>query len=259
MYIEGVKDGERFFDTLRRTTATKPVIILKGGRGKSGARATASHTASLAGSMQVWQTMVTQAGAISVENIDEMIDLAVSFCFLPPIKGRRVGVIGGGGGASVLAADQCEEAGLDVIPLPTEIREELKSKGDPIWDWISNPVDGSIRANDSLPTDDILQMMAKNRSFDLLITGMNVGGPMQAGQQKMSAADHLRRLKPETSKLKPLLVVMADEAPGNVDYDDWKLQGEVRRQLIAANIAIYPSLGRAARAAKKLIDYYQRT
>ena len=78
MYVEGVRDGRRFFDTLSRTAATKPVIILKGGRGKSGTRVVASHTASLAGSMEIWETLVAQAGAIPVKNFDEMVDVAVT-------------------------------------------------------------------------------------------------------------------------------------------------------------------------------------
>ncbi len=148
MYIEGAKDGKRFFDVLRRTAPIKPVIVIKGGKGQAGARATASHTASLAGSLQIWEAMVAQAGAVSVETLDELIDLAVSFRFLPPIRGKRVGVAGGAGGASVLAADECERAGLEVIPLPPEFREEMKNRGISIWDWLSNPADLSIREND---------------------------------------------------------------------------------------------------------------
>jgi len=97
------------------------VIILKGGRGKSGTRATASHTASLAGSAEVWKTAMKQTGAVTVSDIEELIDVAAAFYFLPPANGTHVGVAGGGGGGSVLAADLCEEAGLEVIPLPVEI------------------------------------------------------------------------------------------------------------------------------------------
>ena len=145
MYVEGLRDGRRFFDALRKATTVKPVVILKGGRGQAGARAVASHTASLAGSADLLDVALAQAGAVSADSMEEFIDLAVTFHYLPPIRGLGVGVIGGAGGASVLAADQCEAAGLDVIPIPPEIREELKNKGISIWDWIGNPVDHSIR------------------------------------------------------------------------------------------------------------------
>ena len=168
MYIEGVRDGKRFLEILRKTTVKKPVIILKGGRGKSGTRATASHTASLAGSMEVWKTAMKQAGAISVAHIEELLDVAAAFYFLQPAYGNHVGVAGGGGGGSVIAADLCEEAGLDVIPLPDEIREELRKQNHPIWDWVTNPVDFSIALKDSV-SGYITKMMVKNPNFDLSI------------------------------------------------------------------------------------------
>ena len=257
MYVEGVKDGQRFFNTLRRAASTKPVIIIKGGRGKSGARATASHTASLAGSVKIWETAVTQAGAVSVENLDELIDMAVSFYFLPPIRGRRVGVAGGAGGASVLAADQCEEAGLDVIPLPAEFREELKSKGVTIWDWLGNPADMSIREDDNFSVGAVLEMMARNQNFDLLIAIIH--GPHHRWHKEMSAETYLEEYRLKESSQKPLLAMLADRSLGTDDDDwSWKLMREMRMQLIADNIPFYPTIERAARAARKLIDYYQK-
>ena len=129
MYVEGVRDGLRLRSVLAETTRTKPVIILKGGTGESGTRMTSSHTASMAGSHKIWQHMVRQAGAVSADNMEQLLDIAATFTHLPPLKGFNVGVAGGGGGSSVLAADQCEAAGLNVIPLPAEIREELKASG----------------------------------------------------------------------------------------------------------------------------------
>ena len=90
---------------------------------------TFSHTASLAGSFPVWEAMVRQAGAISVDDFDELIDLTVAFRFLPKVLGKRVGVIGGGGGPSVIAAEECEESGLEVIPIPQEMRRRTQEPG----------------------------------------------------------------------------------------------------------------------------------
>lgn len=258
MYIEGVKDGRRFFETLCRITPTKPVIIAKGGRGNAGTRAASSHTASLAGSMKIWETVIAQAGAISVENFDELADLATLFYFLPPIRGTRVGIVGGGGGAGVLAADQCEEAGLDVIPLPLEIREELKSQGVVMWDWIGNPTDMSIRADDKFGAGDMLQLMAENQNFDLLITMM--GAPYRRGQPEISPKSHVEQYTLKGNNPKPLLAIVADRGLGIDDYDNAnaKLTAGVRTELIAANIPFYPTIGRAARAVRKVVDYYRK-
>ena len=258
MYVEGVKDGPRFFRSLRQATSVKPVIVIKGGQGKSGARATASHTASLAGSMKIWETAVTQAGAVSAGTLDELVDLAVAFYFLPSIRGRRVGVAGGAGGASVLAADRCEEAGLDVIPLPTEFREELRNKGVPIWDWIGNPADMSIREDDSLSIGDMLQMMDGNQNFDLLIAIMR--SHFHRGQQDTSVETYLDEYNLKECNQKPFLAVVTDGSAGITDEDNQtqKLMYQVRGKLIEASIPFYPTIGRAARAAAKLIDYYQK-
>ena len=66
LYIEGVRDGKRFPEALRKAASVKPVLIVKGGRGMAGTRATVSHTASLAGSQKIWEALVRQSGAISV-------------------------------------------------------------------------------------------------------------------------------------------------------------------------------------------------
>jgi acyl-CoA synthetase (NDP forming) len=260
MYIEGVRDGRRFYDTLRRTTANKPVIIVKGGRGQSGTRATASHTASLAGSMEVWETVIRQAGAVSVRHPGELADVAAAFHFLPSITGRKVGVAGGAGGSSVLAADLCEEAGLDVIPLPVEMREELQAQGSPIWDWIGNPADMSIRIDRNWDTGDMLKMMAGHPSFDLLIAFVH--GHFHGGQGKISAETFLKQYRLNELGNKPLLAVMEEQRQGgNGDAEQaWvqELMEEVKAGLMAAGVPFYPSIERAAEAGSKLIDYYQR-
>lgn len=258
MYVEGIRDGKRFFDSLRQAASIKPVVVLKGGRGKSGLIATASHTASIAGSLEIWEALVTQAGAVHAESLEELIDLAVSFNFLPPITGLRVGVAGGGGGASVLAADQCEHAGLDVIPLPAEIRDELKTKGSTIWDWIGNPADMSIRDSADFVPGVVLQMMSKNKNFDLLIAIMSE--PHHKHQQGIPVESYLKQFKLEPRNHKPLLAVVAEKGLGIDDYDNWswKAMCEVRTKLIETRIPFYPTIGRAARAARKLVEYYEK-
>ena len=260
MYIEGVRDGARFFNTLRDVTKLKPVIIVKGGRGRSGTRATASHTASLAGSVEVWETMVKQAGAISAEHLDELVDIGAAMHFLPPILGNRVGVAGGSGGSSVLAADQCEGAGLDVIPLPVEISEELKRRGDPTWDWLGNPADFSITA-DNFDMGGMLQMMANHPDFDLLILFMHAPWrrSRRGNSQPISIEEHLKNYRLAELKHKPLIVVLQERMWGGDDIDDMrKITAEMRNKVIAAGIPVYPGIGQAARAAAKVINFYQK-
>jgi acyl-CoA synthetase (NDP forming) len=259
MYVEGLRDGRRFFDALQKATALKPVVILKGGRGQAGARAVASHTASLAGSSDLLGKALAQAGAVSADSMEEFIDLAVAFHYLTPFRGIRVGVLGGAGGASVLAADQCEAAGLDVISIPPEIREELKSQGIEIWDWIGNPVDRSIRGDFGFSPGEMLSMMARNEKFDLLIVLFNE--PHHERQRGTTADEYIEENRIENCKLKPLLAVVPDRSLGIDHYADWnwKIIYEIRTKLLAAGIPYYPTVSRAAKAAKKVAEYYQKS
>jgi len=261
MYIEGVRDGKRFFDVLRKTTVKKPVIILKGGRGKSGTRATASHTASLAGSMEVWNAAVTQAGAVIAEDLEELVDIAAAFNFLPPILGRSIGVAGGSGGGSVMAADLCEEAGLDVIPLPDSIREDLKSKGSPIWDWIGNPADFSI-AMENFDTGAVMQMMAMHPDFNLLAVYMHppLKGPWNRGRPVPTIEQHIDRYKLREMNGKPVMIVMGDR--GRISRGDsaenMKIFDDTKEALNNIGKPVYTNIKSAARAAAKMVEYYER-
>jgi acyl-CoA synthetase (NDP forming) len=260
MYIEGVKDGRRFFDTLRRSTAIKPVIILKGGEGQAGARAISSHTASLASSNEVWNAAISQTAAITAESLEELIDLAVSFYFLSSPKGKRVGVVGGAGGASVLAADECEKAGLEVIQLPQEFREQLRSQGFAEWDWLGNPVDFSIISErERMPIGYILEMMAKDPHFDLFIIMLRVFRRTKQFDFTIDKLFAMLGLKFDIMHTKPVLAVVPDPSLGIDDWDseEWKLTCELRSKLIANGIPFFPTIGRAALAARKTIDYYQ--
>lgn len=261
MYIEGVRDGKKFFDILRSTAPKKPVIILKGGRGKSGTRATASHTASLAGSMEIWRAAMKQSGAIEVADTEELLDVASTFYFLPPAYGVRAGVAGGSGGGSVMAADLCEEAGLDVIPLPDEIRRELKQQGSPIWDWISNPADFSIASGD-LKIGNMVKMMAANPNFDLNILFISPPRVMQMIRPmfNLTMDEHLEKFHFDELNGKPLLVVPIDRGRGAGDRsgETFKAMNELREKLTNKHLPVFASISRAANAAVKMVNYYKR-
>ena len=252
MYIEGVRDGKRFLEILRRTTPKKPVIILKGGRGQSGTRATASHTASLAGSMTVWNTAMAQAGAVSAAHIEQLLDTAAAFCFLPPAYRSHVGVAGAGGGWSVMAADLCEEAGLNAIPLPDAIRQALQKADNPVWDWVTNPVDFSI-AVELVPAF-ITKMMAENPDFDLNIVFLDP----QRNRGALSSDVILNEFPWSDLQKKPLFVVLLDwgKTAAGTDLAGSELYRDLKNKLIGMGIPAYPTAARATNAAGKMINFY---
>ncbi len=139
LYIEGVKDGRRFLKALRYASARKPVIVLKAGKSASGARAAASHTGSLAGSYEIYSAAFRQAGAIEVEEMEELFDAAKVFEMYPK-AGKRVAVITNSGGPGVLATDKLEKLGLEIAKLSDKTIEELKAFL-PHQCSLKNPVD----------------------------------------------------------------------------------------------------------------------
>ena len=98
-YVEGLKgDTRQFLNIVRKAAAKKPVVICKGGRTSAGARMAVTRSSSLAGSGAIWEVAMRQAGAVPARHLDEMINLAVAFSMLTPIRGKRVAVVGAGGG-----------------------------------------------------------------------------------------------------------------------------------------------------------------
>ncbi len=139
-YVEGLREGRRFFDLAREITRRKPIIIMKAGRTEAGARAAQSHTASMAGSDVVSESAFRQCGVIRVEEIAELVDVALILLGQPKPHGRRVGVYSTGGGAAVIAADSLMGQGLELPPLSPATIGKLNSLMSGRWSRI-NPVE----------------------------------------------------------------------------------------------------------------------
>lgn len=138
-YIETTKEGRRFIDVAREVTKEKPIILIKAGKTAGGTRAAASHTASMAGSAEVYSAAFRQARIIEVQSLTDLFDYSKIF-MQPAPKGTRVAVITNGGGAGVLTADEIEKSGLKLAELSKETKEDLKRKM-PSYVNISNPLD----------------------------------------------------------------------------------------------------------------------
>jgi len=261
-YFEGVKDGKKFLKALSDAARIKPVIVIKGGRGKSGAKAVASHTAAIAGSTPVWSTVFKKAGVVPAKDLRELVDLLVAFSFLPPIMGYRVGIVSAGGGLSVMSADICEEAGLTVPPMPHAIREELKKKAPEIWDWIGNPIDVSIMGAVSAGLAEIIRelprLMAGSPHFDFLIAEFSDDNPFLTEIWTALAARQTEAyINLHDKQLKAMIAVVHSEAATShlPSYQRWKILSEQRAKFAEAGIPTYLSMDEAAKAVRKFVDY----
>ncbi|MEM3523557.1 MAG: acetate--CoA ligase family protein [Thermoproteota archaeon] len=140
VYIEGVKNGERFIDVARRLSRRKPVVALKAGTTEVGVRAVSSHTGSLAGSDTAFSAAFRKAGVLRASTMKELFDLLSAFEGQPLPRGSGVMVVTNGGGPGILAVDACEKMGLDLPLLEQDLREKLSSLLPPHAS-INNPLD----------------------------------------------------------------------------------------------------------------------
>ncbi len=138
MYAEGIKRGKAFLEAARRIK--KPIIAIKTGRSKRGAKAVFSHTGSIAGSDEIYSAAFRQAGILRVDDIDEVFDAALAFSCQPLPKGNNVAILSNGGGASIVATDECERHGINIVDLSEETKKRIE-KVIPGFASSSNPID----------------------------------------------------------------------------------------------------------------------
>jgi acyl-CoA synthetase (NDP forming) len=117
LYLEDVKDGRLFLDNLKEAVAKKPVLIIKSGRTGAGARASASHTASLAVEDAVFDGVIRQAGAIRLTGIDDFIRTLRGFLNMPLPRGDRLAFVTYSGAQAIMSIDAAIERGLQVARL----------------------------------------------------------------------------------------------------------------------------------------------
>jgi acyl-CoA synthetase (NDP forming) len=120
LYLEGIRDGKRFLEIARRVTARKPVLLLKSGRTEAGAKASASHTGSMAADDRVFEAVCRQGGILRIEKFGELFEMPKLFSSQPLPGGDRLGIMTFTGGIGVLAIDEAPKYGLRLTALGTD-------------------------------------------------------------------------------------------------------------------------------------------
>ncbi len=140
MYVENFGDPRRFLATASRITKHKPIIVVKSGRSRAGARAASSHTGALAASDTAVDAMLTQAGVLRANAIEELFDMAMAFGVMARPRSRRTAVLTNAGGPGILAADALEAYGMELVELSPATVEVLRPLFPPEAS-IRNPLD----------------------------------------------------------------------------------------------------------------------
>lgn len=239
-YIEGIKDGRRFYNLSKEISKKKPIILWKGGLTEAGARAAVSHTGAMAGSRAVWEGVMKQAGIITAKTFEEVFDWLYAFYIQPLPRGKRVGIISGPGSTAVGTTDICLELGLQVPHFSRDTIGRLREVIPPVGGSVNNPIDLSLASlvNPSMHKDAI-SIVAQDKNIDMLLLISIVGGEQ--------LRDIVLEATQNTKVKKPLVVTLMSGTTQSV-AQDFPL-------MLGSGISVYSDAGRAAKALRKLWGY----
>jgi len=245
LYLEGFKDGERILDIVKPLSIRKPIIAYKIGRTAAGAKAAASHTGSLAGSIAVYDGIFRQAGVIRAKSIDDGLDYLVAFENIwlgqKRPEGYRVGIVSGPGGPGVATADACVEAGLEVPPISAKSKDRLNQAIPGAT--ASNPMDmGDFSFVARLKEEGPYSLMVRIMQDDPGIDIVAIMGPGEFNPEGFR--DEILNIKDFCSK--PFIVIWPS-AGGTVE--------NCKTALRKNNIALFGTQERGARALGMLKTY----
>jgi len=257
-YIEGLREGRRFFQLAKETTVKKPIIVLKAGGTKESARAVRSHTTTLAGSEAVYAAAFRQAGVIRADDDDELCDVVSALLNQPLPRGNRIGILTIGGGLGVVAAEACEREGLQIAPLAPSTVQKLDACLPPRWSH-ANPVDmaGISMAESPIIFSSLWALMAEE-NIDAILLQAPVGLGTERLSRMFNDAEIRAFRQAEESNLsllrkrvreygKPVFMV----TPAVEFATDPEVAPLFRRQ----GIPVYPNPHRAARVVNHLAWY----
>jgi acetyl coenzyme A synthetase (ADP forming)-like protein len=212
LYLESFGNPQKFARVAGRLARRKPIVALKAGTSRPGARAASSHTAALAGSDAAVDALFHSAGVLRARNLEELLDIATLLSSQPLPKGRRVAVLTNAGGLGILCADACDAAGLELPELGQETRSALAAVL-PAEASVANPVDvlGSATAATYAGA---LPHLLRDPAIDAVI--VLFVPPVVAGAEEVATA--LRATLEHEASDKPVLavVVSADGTPAGL-------------------------------------------
>jgi acyl-CoA synthetase (NDP forming) len=259
-YIEGIRDGPHFMRALRKAASAKPVAILKGGRTEEGTRAVNSHTGSLAGSLQIFDAAVRQAGAVRVDRMEELVDQAVAFRYVKSLPGPRAGIVGGGGGHSVLASDEVGASGLQMPALPADVQEKLRAFTPSAGTSVRNPVDTSVGWGPEglKPMIDTIRVVAESPNVDFVIyhTSYSWGAMRAEGPSIVEVAGEAAQGIGEAARAvgKPVICV------ARMPTSELGMSGTLafQQQVAHEGMAVFSTVRDAALALTRLLEWQAR-
>ncbi len=238
MYLEGIDRPKRLMEAAERARGRKPVLAYKVGRSRVSDRASQFHTGSLAGRHEIYEGAFRQAGVLTVESSEELLDTAKALALCPLPLGRRVAVLSGQAGPGMAACDIVEAGGLTLPPFSAETQRRIEELLPPLA-IRSNPVDMGPAWYDSEATKGIVEAVLEDEGIDAVILCVMFASANRASAEVLSNF-FLKRAG------KPVLCCFSSPA--------WIWNEEVNR-IEASGLPNYPTPERAARSLVNLVKF----
>ena len=238
-YVEGLRDPANFMKTATAVAAQKPILAMKAGRTREGAKAAASHTGGLAKEDIATDLIFKKAGVLSFRDEGHLIQAAAAFATQPIPKGNRIGIITNTGGPAVIATDVLVGAGCTLPPLSEKTKALLKEKlypeasiGNPVDVLATGPAQHYRACMDAMMEDDGFDCVFVNFVTPFFVDNESIAREIVAVSQQ---------------RRKPLVCNLM------TDKQQWS---EVVRILREGGVPCYPLPGEAARAMAALVQYH---
>ncbi|RQD84682.1 MAG: CoA-binding protein [Methanocalculus sp. MSAO_Arc2] len=196
LYIEEIRDGRRFLDTVIRVAEDTPVVAIKSGSSRIGRAAAASHTGSLSGDYQTYRAAFQQAGVVPADSIRSAFQIGGILAGQGFPKGRRAVVVSSAGGFAVLSSDYAERNNIELVPLPDQFREQLNEILPPGWSG-RNPIDmiGDSTAGRFAKVFDLLLKDQDFWDIAIIISAPTaIADPKQVGLEIVRFSEHTRNM-----------------------------------------------------------------
>ncbi|MEM2144105.1 MAG: CoA-binding protein [Candidatus Jordarchaeaceae archaeon] len=256
-YVEGTKNGRKFYETIKEAVKKKPVIVWKGGQTERGAVAVSSHTGSLSGSGTIWRAALKQVGAIDIRDLEELIDTFLVFLQNPPPRGRRGLIVSFSGGESVTETDKAVEMGLEIPLLPKETKEKIEEMVPAAGISARNPLDVPSAFFRFSNIAEVVKLAASEDNIDFVIFELldryrSIGKRLRGFQWYIDLRKSIREaanyIKKELGK--PFVIAVL---PAFSEHEAIFL----RKFYTARGISVVPTMTRAAKAIKRMIEYHE--
>jgi len=239
MYMEGTDQPRGLVDTAKKRMGQKPIVAYKAGSSHLSDQASQLHTGSLAGKHVIYEGAFRQAGILTVQSSEELLDTAKALTMCPSPEGIHVAVLSSQAGPGMVVCDVCEMEKLLLPPFSNGTQKRIEELLPPLAIRI-NPVDMGPAWYDSNAIKGIVEAVLEDKNIHAIILCIMFASANRASARTLS--DFLTR----RNRKKP--VICCFSAPMGI----WD---EEIRQLEQSGIPNYATPERAAKALASLVRF----